>query len=208
MTDGGEGQADGDRPEAVPTPQRPVLSLEQLGRIRSLIDTIQSELPVPYREELFRQLLPSALGHSSAATVAALQPPVPGATSLGSTELTGPGLQSGAGVTETAAGRSRVNLARYSALLGLPGRTLLKALVALEAAGEQLTVDWMSPSEIERFLVERARVRSVYRTNLSNALRGARQLVDRRRRGRGYEYRITTQGKSALDRELAMFGGG
>lgn len=168
---------------------------EQLSQIRSLIDLVQSEIPAEYRDEIFRQLLPRAIGEPPQAH----RPPPSTAMAMDQTHV------------EVAAGpidSSRLTLARYASILAAPGRTLLKALAALDAGDTQLGIDWMTPAEIERFLVERARVRSVYRTNISNALRGARPLADRRRHGRGYEYRITMPGRDALERELAILGSG
>lgn len=101
-----------------------------------------------------------------------------------------------------------IDLERYAHALAGPGRLLAKALITLEIVATQMGVDWMTPSEIERFLVDRARATHVYRTNVSNALRGARGLVDRRRRGRAYEYRITEAGRVVVDREVAILGPG
>lgn len=178
-------------PGAVAAAAESLISPEQVSRVRSLIEILQAEVPPAFRQEVFRQLLPAALLGSAAVSAAARPTPPPPA-------------ESGALVI----GASHLDLSRYAVLLAGPGRTLVKALAALDAAQEQLGIDWMSPSEIERFLTERARVRSVYRTNISNALRGARQMVDRRRRGRGYEYRITLPGKEALEREVTILGSG
>ncbi len=99
-----------------------------------------------------------------------------------------------------------IDLNVYAKALSGPGRLLAKTLVTLEIVASQMSVDWMTPAEIERFLVERARATHVYRTNVSNALRRARGLVDRRRRGRAYEYRLTKAGRGVVEREIAIFG--
>jgi hypothetical protein len=98
----------------------------------------------------------------------------------------------------------RLDLSLFASILGGSGRMLQKSLVALEVSRSQLGIDWLTPAEIERFLIERGRVRTAYRTNISNALSGARHLVDRRRRGRGYEYRITAPGRELLEREVRL----
>ena len=103
--------------------------------------------------------------------------------------------------------RRRLDLADYAPLLVLTGRPLLKALAALDVAREQLDLEWMTPAEVEYLLTERGHVRSVYRTNVSTALRAAGDLVERRRRGRGFEYRIRDAGRDALRRELRLRGG-
>ncbi len=154
---------------------------DEVDRVLSLIAIVESRVPAPYRLEIVRALLPHAVG----------------TTASDSTQMTS---------ARTGPTGSRIQLAPYASVLSTPGKMLLKALVALEATRLQLGIEWMTPSEIERFLAERARVRPVYRTNLSNALRAARDLVDRRRRGRAYEYRITSRGRAALERDLAIAG--
>lgn len=166
----------------------PEYGSDRLARLVGLIRAIEQQVPEPYRVEVLRIL--------AAAEETAERRASPDGQRIES-PLTPP----------SAPSRSRLNLSSYAGVLGSPGRTLLKALVALDATASQLGVDWMTPSEIERFLVDRARVPHVYRTNISNALRGARQLVDRRRRGRGYEYRITLTGREALEREQKVLGG-
>ncbi len=99
-----------------------------------------------------------------------------------------------------------IDLGAYVKALSGPGRLLEKALITLEIVVTQMGVEWMTPAEIERFLVERARATHVYRTNVSNALRRARGLVDRRRRGRAYEYRLTEAGAAVVEREIAILG--
>ncbi len=154
---------------------------DEVDRVLSLIDLVESRVPETYRVEIVRALLPHAVGKSVSEPSSAPQAR-PGSVT------------------------SRLRLARYAPVLATSGKMLLKALVALEVTSMQLGIEWMTPSEIERFLAERGRVRSVYRTNLSNALRAARDLVDRRRRGRAYEYRITDRGRAALERDLAIVG--
>ena len=187
--------SDPPRPSPGSSRQRHPVTPEQLSQIRSLIDLVQSEIPAEYRDEIFRQLLPRAIGEPPQAH----RPSPSTGVAMDQTQV-----EAAAGPIDS----SRLTLARYAAILAAPGRTLLKALAALDAGDTQLGIDWMTPAEIERFLVERTRVRSVYRTNISNALRGARPLADRRRHGRGYEYRITLPGREALERELAILGSG
>ena len=154
---------------------------EEVDRALSLIAIVEHRVPEAYRIEIVRALLPRAIGKSAS--------------------------EPGTAVPRRAGSdSSRLRLARYASVLATPGKMLLKALVALEATSVQLGIEWMTPSEIERFLAERGRVRSVYRTNVSNALRAARELVDRRRRGRAYEYRITDRGRAAIERDLAIAG--
>ncbi len=154
---------------------------DEVDRVLSLIAIVEKRVPEAYRVEIVRVLLPRAIGKSERELGTTVPP-------------------------HAEAGTSRLRLARYVPVLAASGKMLLKALVALEATSLQLGIEWMTPSEIERFLAERGRVRSVYRTNVSNALRAARDLVDRRRRGRAYEYRITERGRAALDRDLAIAG--
>ena len=170
--------------EAEPTEiQRRATSVlsDEVDRALSLIAIVESRVPETYRVEIVRALLPHAVGAPA-------------------TEISASSRQ------RAESGASRLQLARYAPVLATSGKMLLKSLVALEATSAQLGIEWMTPSEIERFLAERGRVRSVYRTNVSNALRAARDLVDRRRRGRAYEYRITDRGRAALERDLAIAG--
>lgn len=164
------------------TEHAPGLDLSrQVDGALSLIAMVERRVPEAYRVEIVRALLPGAVGSPTSTTAAAAAP-------------------------RAESGTSRLRLGRYAPVLATSGKTLLKALVALEATSSQLGIGWMTPSEIERFLAERGRVRSVYRTNVSNSLRAARDLADRRRRGRGYEYRITDRGRAALERDLAIAG--
>ena len=153
----------------------------EVDRVLSLIAIVEKRVPAAYRVEIVRALLPRAIRKSASDLGTKVAP-------------------------HAEPGSSRLRLARYAPVLAASGKMLLKALVALEATSVQLEIEWMTPSEIERFLAERGRVRSVYRTNVSNALRAARELVDRRRRGRAYEYRITERGRAALERDLAIAG--
>ncbi len=172
-----------DASEATNGPDAGVDLTDEVDCALSLIAVVESRVPEPYRLEIVRALLPQAIGR--------------GTGDVTPSTVTRP---------RAASTGSRLQLAPYASVLSTPGKMLLKALVALEATSLQLGIEWMTPSEIERFLAERARVPSVYRTNLSNALRAARDLVDRRRRGRAYEYRITRRGRAALERDLAIGG--
>lgn len=170
---------------------------EKVGRLRSLIDVLEGELPLPYRVEAFRLLARRVLGDIAPPDVQPdeLAPSRPAAAIEGE-QSQPPGALEGA----------RLDVGPYAAILARPGRTTLKGLVALEIALSQLGITWMTPAEIERLLSERCGVRSIYRTNLSSGLGEARGLVDRRRRGRGFEYRIAAQGRETLRRELALGG--
>lgn len=174
---------------------------ELLSRFASLIEILESELPPGYRGETYRILAPRLLRDAARESKARERPVPERAPDYVSGRQAG-GAEEGAGI-ETA----ELNLAPYAGLLSGPGNTRLKALAALDVAASQLGVFWMKPAEVERLLIERAGARSIYRTNLSTALSKARGLVDRRRRGRGYEYRITDLGRDTLHRELALLGG-
>jgi hypothetical protein len=169
--------------------------------LAELASLVESSVPSGYRQEAFRALARWQLRGD-------LQPLSPrglGQDHPDSPPATHGGQNAGVGRLERPA-LGRLALGAYSGILAAPGRMLMKSLVALEVSRTQLGIEWLAPAEIERFLVERARVRSAYRTNISNALSGARQLVDRRRRGRGYEYRLTAGGRQVLDRELRIDG--
>ena len=179
------------RPEASATDEQTARHLQELvARLRSVAESVSAGIPPQYRLEAFRLLGASLLARAGDA-----HPAGP------STEP--PDLRQ---ATARAAAEGHLDLAAYAPIFALPGRTLLKALATLEVGRRQLGVEWMTPAEIERFLTERARVRSVYRTNISNALRAARHLADRRRRGRGYEYSLTPRGQELLERERALLG--
>lgn len=184
---GSEGTEAGDQPPVSP---------RVVSRARTLIDIIDAEIPPPYRVELFRILVPGLVTDRRRPTVAEGRPTVARADDGAPAVRPEPRLE-----------RTRLDLATYAAVLAQPGKNLLKALVALEVARDQLGIDWMTPAEVERLLADRAGVRSVYRTNLSNALSKAPGMADRRRRGRGYEYRITSLGRETLHREAALLGG-
>ncbi len=160
------------------------------------ISAIDREVPAPYRATVLESLLalardselPERSEGATRGTPRETRPPTESVTSL----------QDDLGI----------DLERYAHALAGPGRLRSKALITLDIVATQLGVDWMTPGEIERFLVDRARATHVYRTNVSNALRGARGLVDRRRRGRAYEYRLTEAGRVVVDREVAILGPG
>lgn len=156
-----------------------------------LIDVVEARVPAPYRVAVFEWLARSA--RPAAAAVAPEHPGVEVATAA-------------RGPQTSASEWVGVDLAHYAKALSGPGRLLAKALLTLEIVSSQVNAEWMTPAEIERFLVERARATHVYRTNVSNALRRAPGLVDRRRRGRAYEYRLTDAGRSVVERELAILG--
>lgn len=169
--------------------------------LRELAELVEAEIPAGYRSEAFRALASWRLG--ARAPGEAPRAPQDASPSHGlpadSVAALAPQRQAAAGVRP-----GRLDLSPFATILGGSGRMLQKALVALEVSRGQLGVDWLTPTEIERFLIERARVRTAYRTNISNALSGARHLADRRRRGRGYEYRITPPGRDLLERELRL----
>jgi hypothetical protein len=147
---------------------------------------IEATVPAEYRVPLFTALTGADLSRAAAA---------------GDRQR-----REAAAESQSAATLVGIDLGAYAKALEGPGRLLTKALITLEIVVTQMGVDWMTPAEIERFLVERARARHVYRTNVSNALRRARGLVDRRRRGRAYEYRITEAGLGVVEREITMLG--
>lgn len=174
---------------------------EVISRLSSLIQILETELPADYRVETYRLLAPSLVR----------TPASPDDRDTGSTGAADPAEPSGSAVPAGIRGTpdiesGRLDLAAYTGVLSTTGKTLLKSLAALEIAGMQLGVNWLTPAEIERLLVDRAGARSIYRTNVSTALSQARGLADRRRRGRGYEYRLTAQGRETLHRELALAG--
>jgi hypothetical protein len=151
----------------------------RLDRARELIDQVEAGVPAPYRVAVFTELFRDHGASPGGAGAAAVS-------------------------GEDAVAWAGVELGPYLTALEGPGRLLAKALTTLAVVRDQLDVEWMTPAEIERFLVERARARHVYRTNLSNVLRGARGLVDRRRRGRAYEYRLTDAGDARVRRDAAL----
>lgn len=98
-------------------------------------------------------------------------------------------------------------LETYHPLLERRGDTLVKALVGLRLGELLLGVQWMTPREIVDLLREDAGVPSLYRSNVSNALREASREVRRRRRGRGFEYSLVAAGRRHLDREVKLARG-
>ncbi len=157
----------------------------EIERALELINEIESRVPAEYRVTLFEVLL---------------------ADLRGETGVRGRPRQEPSTDPQSATAWVGIDLETYAKALSGPGRLLAKALITLEIVDSQMHIDWMTPAEIERFLVERARATHVYRTNVSNALRRARGLVDRRRRGRAYEYRLTEAGRSVVEREIAILG--
>ncbi len=158
----------------------------EIQRALDLIRAIDARVPAEYRVSLFTALL--------------------GADLLGVAGTGGRQRMDAAAETQPTAALVGIDLGAYAKALAGPGRLLAKALITLDIVVTQMKIDWMTPAEIERFLVERARATNVYRTNVSNALRRARGLVDRRRRGRAYEYRITDAGRAVVEREIAILG--
>lgn len=159
---------------------------QDIQRALELIHAIESKVPAEYRVALFAALLGADLGA--------------GARAGGGQRL------DSVAETQSAADWMGIDIGAYAKVLAGPGRLLVKALITLEIVVTQMSIDWMTPAEIERFLIERARATHVYRTNLSNSLRRARGLVDRRRRGRAYEYRITEAGRAVVVREVTIVG--
>lgn len=162
---------------------------QEIQRALELIGEIESRVPTEYRVPLFTALLADLRGGLGAGN-----------------EPGGRQRQDGLAEAQHAAKWVGIDLGAYAKALSGPGRLLSKALITLDIVFTQMNIDWMTPAEIERFLVERARATHVYRTNVSNALRRARGLVDRRRRGRAYEYRLTEAGHAAVEREIAILG--
>lgn len=158
----------------------------EIQRALDLIQAIDARVPAEYRVTLFTALM--------------------GADLRGVAGTVGRQRMDAAAETPLTADLVGIDLGAYAKALEGPGRLLAKALITLDIVVTQMNIDWMTPAEIERFLVERARATHVYRTNLSNALRRARGLVDRRRRGRAYEYRITDAGRAVVEREIAILG--
>lgn len=173
------------------TTEREGAGTERIDAALELIKEIEARVPTEYRVPLFKALV---RGHGAA---------VPAVRPSGGLDGDRAALPA---EPPAAADWVGIDLAPYAKSLAGPGRLLVKALITLEIVATQMSVDWMTPAEIERFLVERARASHVYRTNVSNALRRARGLVDRRRRGRAYEYRITEAGRVVVEREIAIFG--
>ena len=160
---------------------------QEISRALELINEIESRVPAQYRVTLFTALLTDGLGGAGDG-------------------VRGRQRQDGLVGPPRTADWVGIDLGAYAKALSGPGRLLSKALITLEIVVTQMTIEWMTPAEIERFLVERARATHVYRTNVSNALRRARGLVDRRRRGRAYEYRLTEAGRDVVEREIAILG--
>lgn len=158
----------------------------EIQRALELIRAIESQVPAEYRVTLFTAMMGTAL-HDVAGS--------------GGRQWTDAAVE-----TQSVADLVGIDLGAYAKALAGPGRLLAKALITLEIVVTQMDIGWMTPAEIERFLVERARATHVYRTNVSNALRRAPGLVDRRRRGRAYEYRITDSGRAVVEREIAILG--
>lgn len=102
------------------------------------------------------------------------------------------------------AARGADPLETYRPLLERRGDTLLKALAGLRLGEVLLGLEWMTPREIVDLLRDDAGVRSLYRSNVSNALREATREVRRRRRGRGFEYALGADGRRQLDREVRL----
>lgn len=163
-----------------------------LAKLRVIAEAVDARIPARYRREAFRAL---------ARRVVSGPDPVQNHVVSAEHELSRGEASAASGSPEPAAG-VRMGLAAFAQLLTSPGRVLLKALAALQAAADQTDLEWMTPAEIEHLLREQGGTAGIYRTNVSNALRASRGLVDRRRRQRGFEYRITTLGRQTLASEL------
>lgn len=156
--------------------KRPPLRAADEEKIRQLISYVSSSVPYAYRAPLFAYLLPRVLEPDTRIT-------------------------RGAG----AARATPFDLSGYSALFARRGQTLLKALGALNLGESQAGVRWMTPAEIAKLLKEVGAC-SVFRSNISNALREDVRHVARRRRGRGFEYELTGRGRERVERELRLIG--
>lgn len=164
-------------------PDLPLDSAE-LRILRRLLQFLDSEVPGPYRIPLFTHLL-HRLAPRPAAAVR-------------------PARRRGFPRDEAAPPPTPITLRPYRVILQRRGNNLLKALAALDAAERQVGTAWLTPRQVTDLLKDAAGSRSIYRSNVSNALRTAEEVVDRRREGRGYAYRITTHGRETLERELRL----
>ena len=192
-----------DDPAAEP---RPWLSDDEIRNLRSLIEVIEHNIPERHHRIVLREALRRALAPARPTAPAEEDRRVDHDVPRREPSAPAMGPEPSPGGVRPIPARDGVelDLARYAVVLAEPGRTLLKGLVALDVAETQLAIPWMTPAEIETLLRRRARVAPIYRTNLSNALRDARGLIDRRRRGRAYEYRLTDAGRNHLYRALAL----
>lgn len=170
---------------------------DPLDRLAKLAGEVESRIPARYRREAFRALaqravqLVDALGSIGERLES---PPASAPMDAPTRPPEGPALRSFDGAGQ--------ELGLDRRLLQAPGKPLLKALLVLQVAADGLGHAWLTPSEIERLLTERGGASGVYRSNLSNALRASTGLVERRQRGRGFEYRITAAGRAMLATEL------
>lgn len=163
--------------------------IDELARLAAAVD---AGIPDRYRREAFRALARHVLVGGD------VTQGLTGSEIAGETHSpTGPGAARSAAPPDV-----RAWLGEHARLLSSPGRVLLKALIALQAVAAPGGIEWLTPAEIERLLRMHAGTAAPYRTNLSNALRASRGLVERRRRHRGFEYRITALGQETLEREL------
>ena len=90
---------------------------------------------------------------------------------------------------------------KYDKVFSKKGKNLDKSLLIL-SIGSENGLEWLTPSEVTVILKEKARVAGIYTTNISNALKDSRNLVDRRSRGIGYEYRLMRKGEDYVQKLL------
>ena len=156
--------------------QRSPLRAADEKKIRQLISYLDSSVPSAYRGALFAYLLPRVLEPDTRIS-------------------RGPGPSR----------RTPFELSGYASLFAPRGQTLLKALGVLKLGESQAGVRWMTPAEIAELLKDIG-ARSVFRSNISHALRKDSRHVARRRRGRGYEYALTHRGRERVEGELRLIG--
>lgn len=187
-----------DPPSDPQVPPELPLSPEELGALRAVVSFLETELPPRYRRPAFLRMLERVLrvhGGRPVAAVAA-EPPPPGSPE-GRARHADPEIG-----TEPPVEPHQADLERYRELLESRGKILHKALATLEVGASQLATPWMTPAEIEGFLREVAGISTAYRSNISGALSGAGVVTQRRRMGRGYEYRLSRQGAAVLERAV------
>lgn len=99
---------------------------------------------------------------------------------------------------------SEIDLSEYKYIYKLSGLPLF--LAVLRIALEKFDIDGLTPPEISKILKVKFRIsKAVSSENVSMALSGAGECVDRVRspRGRGYSYRIMRAGEERLKEAIS-----
>jgi hypothetical protein len=91
-----------------------------------------------------------------------------------------------------------LDFSNYSNIV-LEGGWAERALVILHVIEEELGIRSLSALELTEVMVKQLRLPNVYRTNVSRALRNAREYFIRNKKGRSYSYMISASGLKYLE---------